>query len=214
MDMGIYRAKRKDNLEWVYGYYAKAIDYLTDEYVHVIFPTNTIRYPHGEFDDHYEVIPETVCRFLRHVDYDGMHEEDCIFQNDIVEIGFPKFNTKVDTNPDIALVVDEHCVRVDGSGRWFPQDTTRIKIIGNAYDNPELIKGHGLNHFVNGLNDYPGNTDDYMDRHRYLTKTYGIHGAHASCYLCNFENDYICHKFNGGCDRIDVCRKIRDEEDE
>lgn len=60
---------------------------------------------------------------------------------------------------------------------------------------------------------HPGEVDEYLERHRYLSEKYNIHGAHACCYMCNFENDYICHKFNGGCERIDVCRKIREEGD-
>jgi hypothetical protein len=209
MDSMIYRAKRIDTNEWVYGYYAKVRDYLTDKYVHIMFPTDTVRYPHGEFDEHYEVIPETVGRLLMYTNYDGYHEVDRIFQNDIIEI-WPRYS---DVEKDIALVQDEHSVSVDGFGRWFPQDTTRIRVIGNAYDNPELLKGHSLNHFVNQLNYYPGDASEYLERHRHLTQKYNIHGAQARCYMCNFENDYICHQFNSGCSRIDVCRKIREEGD-
>ena len=31
----------------------------------------------------------------------------------------------------------------------------------------------------------------------------------ASCYLCNFEDEYICHKYDGGCKNIEICRNIR-----
>lgn len=188
-------------------------DYLTDEYVHVIFPTDTTRYPHGEFDEHYEIIPETVGRLLTYACYDGYHEVERLFQNDIIAVWNRHADVDNEKPHHIALVCDEHSVTEDGLGRWFPQDTTRIRIIGNAYDNPELLKGHDLNHFVNKLNDYPGDTDEYIKRHSYLSEKYGIHGAHACCYMCNFENDYICHRFNGGCERIDVCRKIREEGD-
>lgn len=54
--------------------------------------------------------------------------------------------------------------------------------------------------------------EEHAEQQRYLTDVHGIHGEHASCYLCNFENDYICHKYNGGCDQIEVCRKICEQE--
>ena len=60
MEKILYRAKRKSDLEWVYGYYAKVRDYLSYEYIHIIFPLGTTRYPHGEFDEHEEIIPETL----------------------------------------------------------------------------------------------------------------------------------------------------------
>lgn len=35
--------------------------------------------------------------------------------------------------------------------------------------------------------------------------------AHAGCYLCNFENEYICHIYNGGCKKIEQCKTIREK---
>lgn len=34
---------------------------------------------------------------------------------------------------------------------------------------------------------------------------------HAACYLCNFEDEYICHTYNGGCKNIEQCRDIREK---
>lgn len=205
----LYRAKRKDNGEWIEGYYAKTKDYLTEKDIHVIFPEGVVRYPHGEFDEHYEIIPETLCRLLeRHPCWDSDHSGIRFFQNDIVAV-YPRYNTEGEPL-NIALVVDEHSLGERDGYRWFPQDTTSVRIIGNAYDNPELLKDHLMRRFINGLGDYCG--EDYIERHRYLTSTYDIHGAHAGCYLCNFENDYICNQYNGGCPRRDVCERIRNEE--
>ena len=211
METILYRAKRKDNGEWIEGYYAKAKWYLDDSEIHVIFPTDLTLYPHSEFSYFEEIIPETLGRLLSYACYDGYQECERLFQNDI--IGVWDRRADVDNTPprDIALVTDEHCITIAGSGRWFPQDTTRIRILGNAYDNPELLHGHDMNHFINGLNEYHGTADEYIEKHRYLTDKYNIHGAQACCYMCNFENDYICHQYNGGCKRIDVCRKIRED---
>lgn len=41
-----------------------------------------------------------------------------------------------------------------------------------------------------------------------LVSTYNITNVHAGCYMCNFENEYICHKVNGGCKNISKCREI------
>lgn len=33
--------------------------------------------------------------------------------------------------------------------------------------------------------------------------------GHAACYLCNFEDEYICHTYNGGCKKVEQCRIIQ-----
>lgn len=45
-----------------------------------------------------------------------------------------------------------------------------------------------------------------------LVSTYGIHELQAACYLCNYKDDYICCKLNGGCKDIEICRSIREIE--
>lgn len=212
MEKILYRAKRKDNGEWVYGYYAKAVDYLTDEYVHVIIPSDTTLYSCNEFSEYHEIIPETVGRLLQHCCYDSYCENDQLFQNDVIAVWHRRADVER-TEPDaICLALDESSMTHKGMGRCFPQDTTRIRVIGNAYDNPDLLHGQDINHFINGLIDYAGTWETYLEIHRYLSDKYNIHGAHTCCYMCNFENDYICHQWNGGCDRIDVCRGIREKE--
>lgn len=212
METILYRAKRKYVNEWVYGYYAKVLDPQIDDYRHIIIGTDSVLKPLGEFTNYYIIIPETLGRLIGYACYDSCQEAGMLFQNDI--IGVWERNADVDnTEPmDIALVTDEHSITVAGSGRWFPQDTTRVRILGNAYDNPKLLHGHDMNHFINGLNEYPGTHEEYLDQHHYLTSTYYIPGAQAACYMCNFENDYICHQYNGGCKRLEVCKMIREAE--
>lgn len=41
-----------------------------------------------------------------------------------------------------------------------------------------------------------------------LMSQYNITETHAYCYLCNFEDDYICHRAYGRCELINKCRKI------
>jgi hypothetical protein len=215
MSFAWYRAKRKDNFEWIEGYYAKFKCYLTDTDLHVIIPDTAMLLPYSEISHFKEIIPETLCRLVSDADYVDYSETYKLFQGDIVAIWDRHADMNQDKPIDTAVVVDEHSVSDTkyGLGRWFTQDCVRVRVIGNAYDNPELMEGYCLSHFITSLRKCPSDPDDYTKRHRYLSEKYGIHGAHACCYMCNFENDYICHTFNGGCDRIDVCRKIRDSED-
>jgi hypothetical protein len=212
METILYRAKRKDNGEWVEGYYVKFRGRRTGKYYHSIFPVDDAGSVDDSVYDLYTIIPETLGRLIGYACYDSCQENERMFQNDIIAVWNSRDDVVHMPPRDIALVTDEHSITIAGSGRLFPQDTTRVRIIGNAYDNPELLRGHDMNHFINGLNEYPGSADEYIDRHRYLTEKYNIHGAQACCYMCNFENDYICHQYNGGCKRIDVCRKIREDE--
>ena len=48
-DRYLYRAKRTDNGEWVFGYYVRGLDMYEKE-VHLIFEPTTIFYSHGETD--------------------------------------------------------------------------------------------------------------------------------------------------------------------
>ena len=136
----LFRAKRVDDGSWIEGYYAKVKDYLSEDYVHVIFPVDTMLFPHGEFSGAEEIIPETVCRLLDHPCYDSAYTDQIFFEGDIIEV-YQIRHVDIETlKPDaIAIVVHENCITVDGKGRWFPQDTTQVKVIGNVYDNPELV---------------------------------------------------------------------------
>lgn len=208
----LYRAKRKDNSEWIEGYYVKAKHYLTEEDVHVIFPDDEVDlFPHGEFSHFEEIIPETLCRLLEEPCWNGGNRaEQRFFQNDIIAVWRDRrANTEKDPPDVYTLVIDEHSISENGSGRWFPQDTTCVRIVGNVYDNPELLGWKDKRLFISRFGECP---EDYIEQHRYLTNKYGIHGAQAGCYICNFENEYLCHQFNGGCERFEECRRIRAEE--
>ena len=44
----------------VIGYYAKAVDVITDAETHVIFPLNTLLFPHNEFAGYVKIVPESL----------------------------------------------------------------------------------------------------------------------------------------------------------
>lgn len=207
----IYRAKRKTDGTWVEGYYAKFTTkhpWGPDEY-HVIFPADANWSQYEQYPDYEIIIPETLCRLLEEPCWNGDRCEQRFFQNDIIAIYRWKCSDPDHEDPQsIALVIDENSISENGYGRWFPQDTTTVRVIGNAYDNPELLQGHDKSRFMHRFGECP---DDYLEQHRKLTQKYGIHGAHAGCYICNFENEYYCHQWQGECNRINICRKIREE---
>lgn len=45
-----------------------------------------------------------------------------------------------------------------------------------------------------------------------LIATYEITSVHACCYMCNYEDDFICHQHNNGCDSVEECRRIYEKE--
>ena len=147
----LYRGKTKTG-RWAYGSLILAGSYCCilerEENVH---PSD---YPY--LDDELgwidgkatPVIPETVGRMVR-----GFSRTDninsMIFQGDIVAL-YDKIGNPRKPN---AIVVDECTLTENGLGRWFPQDTVDVKVIGNAYDNPELVGEKYANRYIDRLKD-------------------------------------------------------------
>ena len=134
----LFRGKRTDNGEWVYGYYTNARYYLDKKEMHIIFEPDVEAFPHCEFTGYEEVIPETVCQFT------GLHDKNGrkIFEGDIVE-GNSEYFTY--THPYGKVVYDggQYLISFDDMledieclGAW----ANAVEIIGNIYDNPELLE--------------------------------------------------------------------------
>ena len=135
----IFRGKRTDNGEWVYGYYTKARYYLNEKEMYVIFTPDGEAFPRCEFSDYEEVDPETVCQYTGLTDKNGRK----IFEGDIVE-GNSEYFTY--THPYGKIVYDggqylisfDHVLEdIECWGAW----ANDVEIIGNIYDNPELLEG-------------------------------------------------------------------------
>lgn len=122
------RGKRTDNGEWVEGFYWKDIWGDDTEYI----------YYDGES---YKVIPDTVGRYTGLTEKNGKK----IFEGDIVKTKkFGKIIGYVNVNGyDIFRVVYVPAVfRLENTRREFNfvGNGTDYEVIGNIYDNPELME--------------------------------------------------------------------------
>jgi uncharacterized phage protein (TIGR01671 family) len=128
----LFRGKRVDNGEWVYGYYFSSERDIEDGFVWRDIPQIQQRY--GDHYQYFDVIPETIGQYTGLTDKNGKK----IFEGDIVE-GF------LSLHPDrkIHQVVYEdngfYYRDEDGVG-WHPDHITCVEVIGNIFDNPELLE--------------------------------------------------------------------------
>lgn len=56
----LFKARSTETGERVIGYYAKAVDAITNEETHVIFPLDTLLFPHNEFAGYVKIVPESL----------------------------------------------------------------------------------------------------------------------------------------------------------
>lgn len=137
----LFRGKRKDNGEWEYGFFIGRYDPLVEQ--------DTVKY--GEIDngtifsEPVKVDLETVGRYTGLKDKNGtkIFEGDCIVDKDYIDI-----QKRMGKKPSYGIVESEVwncgcCYSVYGfsTGGCEPDLSEDVIIIGNIYDNPELLKG-------------------------------------------------------------------------
>lgn len=135
-DRYLYKGKRADNGEWVTGHYVKGLDMYGKE-VHLIFEPVTLFYSSGETDGWSEVDPSTVCQCTGLKDKNG----NLIWENDIVNCTDEECCGYISWNESEAGFYFN--VLLEGGGFeeehiYDYQDC--IEIIGNIFDNPELLQ--------------------------------------------------------------------------
>lgn len=127
----LFRAKREDNGEWVYGYYVHLPDAAGSVHIMHVRAQN----PDENNNVHY-VIPETVGEFTGMTNEDGTR----IFEGDIVENIETGMRALVQYFPEHAAFMlwcrSETVNQIEYAGEisFF-----EIQVIGNIHDNPELI---------------------------------------------------------------------------
>ena len=131
----LFRGKRTDNGEWVEGYY---IHRPTAVCIGESNPS-CIWVPAADPDDDtkiFEVFPETVGQYTGLTDKNGRK----IFEGDIVRCYYSDispFTDEIEPYEKEFLIDDIRRSEVIG---WI-DCADELEIIGNIYDNPELLKG-------------------------------------------------------------------------
>lgn len=133
-----FRGKRTDNGEWVYGYYYKAKYCRTDDklcdYITIPHPKE-----YNEPSSHYIVNPETVGQYTGLKDKNGTK----IFEGDIVDVLYDVNYIGVATERiGVFEVVHNGCFMGQKGGvRYYFIPSDECTVIGNIYDNPEILGG-------------------------------------------------------------------------
>ena len=144
----LFRGKRIDSGEWVYGDLLRAKGYVNRIEYTVIF-TDPAEFPKGEYFGAIHILPETVGQFTGLNDKNGKR----IFEGDIIKTHYAN-TPKADFIEQVAFHNGRFCGMyehgkmkmwaslADGI-KHLPQDKTVYmewcEVIGNIHDNPELI---------------------------------------------------------------------------
>lgn len=141
----LFRGKRKDNGKWVYGFYIARSNHALYEgelkYTSFIIKDTFMDWGLGRLVE-YEVIPESVGQFTGLTDKNG----NKIFEGDIVKEWSSHWKTPLKTEINIYEVVCEylgslHLIHKTEYGENSAPLYRRsiVEVIGNIYDNPELL---------------------------------------------------------------------------
>ena len=160
MDRHICRAKRKDNGEWVYGYYIRCDGEINHGRTFILPEVIGIcRASITSIDGFIEVDSKTVCQCI------GWHDSNKtpIFEKDVVE--FVGASTHMDliwwcNEMSMMTAIPLEGIEFNGFDYWngnYPKyeystfclmmqdpwgDFKEIKVVGNIIDNPELVGGN------------------------------------------------------------------------
>lgn len=150
----LFKAKRKDNGEWVEGYYQKRFD-LDGSEQHLIFWSKS--YTVWEYA---EINPDTICQYTGLTDKNGrkIWENDILRghknDDDLAKVVFGEFNViDVDTLETVDRVVGWHTkvIETDALSKCEPFclpmpladfyiKRSEFEVFGNIFDNADLLE--------------------------------------------------------------------------
>lgn len=134
----LFKAKRKDNGEWVEGYYAKTRignDVKPSDVIFVPFKVDR-----NEEWGWMKVDPDTLCQFTGLTDKNG----EKIWENDICDRKekYPEIVTynKGDWQLDYSYVFGKEIHHDACNLGFYVYERNCVEVIGNIFDNPELLE--------------------------------------------------------------------------
>lgn len=136
----LFRGKRLDDGEWVYGYYA-AFGGKNNRH-HVIYTGKFLALPVGEgfTPEVYYVDPETVGQFTGLTDKNGKK----IFEGDVLREPDVVLNGEIQIKGysyEVAMRNGVWCVLTKDDWDFLNSYTKLCEIVGNIHDNQELLEG-------------------------------------------------------------------------
>lgn len=135
----LFRGKRIDNCEWVYGYYYKQTEFYGDEAEDHIIITSHEDLSFDQALDYCSVKPETIGQFTGLTDKNGK----VIFEGDIVVFNRGRNLPNSRPHPEV-IFFDERNVqftRYTSPYATLQKDMMgECEVIGNIHDNPDLLK--------------------------------------------------------------------------
>lgn len=127
----LFKGKRIDNGEWIEGYYQKKYDFLGKSHL-ILYVDNHARWECVEID------PETLCQFTGETDKNGKR----IWESDVVWLvydGKEHIYQIVWDNSELDFKATNGEENY-GSNFEYLLCCDEIEVIGNIFDNPELLQ--------------------------------------------------------------------------
>lgn len=127
----LFKGKRIDNGEWIEGYYQKKYDFLGKSHL-ILYVDNHVRWECVEID------PETLCQFTGENDKNGKR----IWESDVVWLvydGKEHIYQIVWDNSELDFKATNGEENY-GSNFEYLLCCDEIEVIGNIFDNPELLQ--------------------------------------------------------------------------